>query len=238
MERTLEKLAGGEHVTIVALGDSTTEITFYTQGHMNWLQYLEEALIETYGIGCCTVINVGRGGDTFGSVGNRLDRDVIRFSPDLVVVSLGINDALGKLQRLPVFKEEVKAVVHAIRARCGSEILIRTPNPVVTVRGMPPPPEQPEAGRVWEAPDRPVGEYARALAAVARELECPVVDHYRMWEEAVFRKTRNPDPPGLWPRMGDAVHPGPMGHVAFFREIAPCFEVPTHFPWEEGLSEQ
>jgi hypothetical protein len=33
--------------------------------------------------------------------------------------------------------------------------------------------------------------------------------------------------------MADTVHPGPSGHLALFREIAPFFNVPKYLPWEE-----
>ena len=66
------------------------------------------------------------------------------------------------------------------------------------------------------------------------ELDCAVVDHHTPWTTKTF-EVKHPvaDPTGLWPRMGDAIHPGYLGHLAFFRELAPLFEVPTYFPWEE-----
>ena len=36
----------------------------------------------------------------------------------------------------------------------------------------------------------------------------------------------------MWLRMSDSVHPGPQGHLAFFRELAPRFNVPVRFGWE------
>ena len=128
----------------------------------------------------------------------------------------------------------MRTTVGRIREACGSEILIRTPNPVVTVNGLPPPPEQPRLGRAWEPPERPLKAYAAALVELARELDCAVVDHYTLWTQRTFG-VKHPvaDPTGLWPRMGDAIHPGRLGHLAFFRELAPLFEVPRYFPWEE-----
>jgi len=93
MQRTLTKLAAGEHVTIVALGDSITEITFHTRGHMNWVGLLSEAILATYGNGVCTLINAGKCGSSYSEALQRLDRDVLRFAPDLVIVALGMNDA-------------------------------------------------------------------------------------------------------------------------------------------------
>ena len=44
MKRLLQKLAEGRKATIVALGDSITELTWHTRGHLNWCGYLQEAL--------------------------------------------------------------------------------------------------------------------------------------------------------------------------------------------------
>lgn len=235
LTRTLTKLKAGEHVTIAALGDSITEITFHTRGHMNWVGLLSEALFESYGHGICTMVNAGKCGSSFREAATRLERDVLRFTPDLVIIALGMNDAGAREAGLPAFREQVRGVVRTIRERCGSEILIRTPNPVVTVHGVPLPAEQPRPGKAWDSPQRPLALYAAALVELARELECDVVDHYALWCGKQFH-VKHPvaDPTGLWPRMGDAIHPGWLGHLAFFRELAPCFEVPPYFPWDEA----
>lgn len=234
MKRTLAKLKKGEPVTIVALGDSITELTFHTQGSLNWVGLLAEAIFEEYGNGVCTLINSGKCASTYAESLTRLDRDVLRFSPDLVILALGMNDAGAGKAGLATFKQQVRKTVKQIQDQCGSEILISTPNPVVTLNGLPLPAEQPVPGKPWEAPCRPVGQYAAALVEVARELACPVVDHYRAWTEKQFRcKHPVTNPNGLWPRMSDAIHPGRLGHLAFFRELAPMFKVAKSFPWED-----
>jgi lysophospholipase L1-like esterase len=234
MEKTLEKLRTGQHVTMVALGDSITEITFHTRGGMNWVGLLSEAIFETYGNGVCTLINSGICGSSYEQSLTRLDRDVLRYKPDLVILSLGMNDAGRGLAGLEAFKKRVHGMIRTIRESCGSEILIRTPNPVVTVHGLPLPAKQPKPGKAWESPARPLKEYAQALVEVAGEAGCAVVDHYTLWTTRSF-SVKHPvaDPTGLWPRMGDAIHPGYLGHLAFFRELAPLFDVPAYFPWEE-----
>ncbi len=49
MREFLNKLENGQKVTVVALGDSITELTWHTAGRLNWVGYLQEALVETYG---------------------------------------------------------------------------------------------------------------------------------------------------------------------------------------------
>jgi lysophospholipase L1-like esterase len=238
MKKTIDKLKKGNHVTIVALGDSITEITFHTRGHMNWTGLLSEAIFETYGNGVCTLINSGKCASNYAEALERLDRDVLRYNPDLVILSMGMNDAGHGTDYLETFKGQVREMVGTIRQNCGSEILIRTPNPVVTVHGLPLPKEQPLPGKSWESKSKPVKIYAKTLVELAQELGCDVVDHYTFWTSKTFNpKHTVADPTGLWPRMADAIHPGYLGHLAFFRELAPLFEVPKNFPWEEILED-
>ncbi len=231
---TVKKLKNGKHVTIVALGDSITEVTFHTRGRMNWVGLLNEAIFESYGNGACTLINSGKCASSYAEALTRLDRDVLRYNPDLVIIAFGMNDAGGGLEKLDVFCENVRKTVALIREHCGSEILIRTPNPVVTVHGLPQPPEQPHAGKAWKSPHRPLKEYSAALVELAGKLNCACVDHYTLWTGKEFSvKHAVADSTGLWLRMGDAIHPGYIGHLAFFRELAQLFEVAEYFPWEE-----
>ncbi len=236
MKHLLGKLRAGRPATIVAVGDSNTELTFHTRGHLNWVGLLCEALFETYGPGICTLINTARCGARIGDALATFDRDVIRHQPDLVILSLGMNDALGGLAQLDAFGAQVRDFVARVRAGCASEILIRTPNPVVGVHGVPIPGNAPP-GTALEFGERTLAPYAAALAALAGELDCALVDHYRLWSTRQF-SFRNPvaDPTGLWPRMADAIHPGHLGHLAFFRELAPLFAVAEYFPWEEHRS--
>jgi acyl-CoA thioesterase I len=234
MNNTITKLKNGKHVTIVAFGDSITETTFHTRGRMNWVQLLKEAIFESYGTEICTMINSGKCGSTYKDGLNRIERDVLRYNPDLVIIAFGMNDAGGGLDGLTAFVNNARKTITLIRENCDSEILIRTPNPLVTVNGLPLPEEQPVPGKAWDNPTRPLKEYAAALVGLAAELDCACVDHYTLWTEKTFTvKHRVADSNVLWSRMSDAIHPGPQGHLVFFRELAPLFEVSKYFPWEE-----
>lgn len=75
---------------------------------------------------------------------------------------------------------------------------------------------------------------ARHIVALGRKLGVPVVDHYRAWMEADRAHHGPPatNPNRLWMRMSDATHPGPAGHLAFYRDLAPDFGLPAKLSWE------
>jgi len=189
---------------------------------------LQEALFETYRRNRCWVINSGHCGDMAVEGFERLEEDVDRFAPDLVIVSYGMNDYCHPIDE---FREALCAILDRVREPCGAEVLLRTPNPIVN----PPTDFILKAGQKIgaETEGRHGALFAKTIAEVAREKRCPVVDHYISWKRLeALRGTTSEEPNHLWLYMSDPVHPGPLGHLAFFRELAPLFRGPPVFPWE------
>jgi acyl-CoA thioesterase I len=220
MERLLAKLEAGKQVTIVALGDSNTALSFHTRGCLSWPYLLQQALWEKYGPNTVIMIDGACYGEGAAAGLKRLERDVLRFSPDLVIVCYWDSD-MGALRQ----------VVQRLRAADNTEVLLRTPNPVVAPN-MPRVTPPVQAGREW--PGSTGKETAQKIVDLARELRLPVVDHYSAWMAADASHHGPPscNPNKLWMRMSDATHPGPTGHVAFFRDMAPLFELPPKLSWE------
>ncbi|OPZ87602.1 MAG: hypothetical protein BWY76_00380 [bacterium ADurb.Bin429] len=220
MDGLLAKLAKGEQVTIVALGDSNTELTFHTRGHLNYVGLLQAALLEKYGPNRVIMINAGCCGE--GAAGGlaRLDRDVLRFKPDLVIICYWDG------QMAPL-----RQIVEKIRAAGPTEVLLRTPNPIVAPN-MPAVTPRVAAGNEWPGTGKSV--VADSILALGAELGVPVVDHYHAWLAADRAHDGPPatNPNKLWMRMSDATHPGPLGHLAFYRELAPYFGLPEKLSWE------
>jgi len=230
MKQLLAKLHGKEHVTIVALGDSNTELTWHTAGRLNWVGLLQYALFEKHGSNTATIINSGRCGDTAVEALTRLESDVLRFDPDLVIVSFGMNDGAQGQDGLAAYSDAIQKIVSRLRKSCGSEVLLRTPNPVV-VLNQPGLPEGFTPGTEWPGSHQHL--YARRTVELADQLECCVVDHYTLWIESYNRDDGLPQPTNhLWNRMSDATHPGALGHLHFYRDMAPFFELRSDFPWE------
>ena len=221
LNRVMAKLNQGEQVTMVALGDSNTELTFHTRGHLNWVYLLQEALFEKYGPNQVIMIDAGHCGTGAAHGLVRLDRDVLRFKPDLVIVCYGDGD-----------RDALRQLVRRVQDS-GAEVLLRTPNPVVAPN-MPPVTPPVVAGKEWPGDAAGWGQAATHIVALADELKIPVVDHHRLWLEADASHAGLPvtNPNKLWMRMSDATHPGPAGHLAFYRDLAPVFGLPTKLSWE------
>ena len=220
VERLLSKLAQGEQVTIVTLGDSNTELTFHTRGHLNWVGLLHVALFEKYGPNRVIMINAGCCGEGAAQGLKRVDRDVLRFDPDLVIVCFWDGDMT-----------QLKKIVTKLQAGGVPEILLRTPNPVVATNQ---PAVQPPvtAGKEW--PTYQLNQVAQDIVTLAQEMNLPVVDHYTSWitADASHHGPPSTNPNKLWIRMSDSMHPGPQGHLAFYRDLAPCFGLSPQLSWE------
>jgi hypothetical protein len=233
MERTLARLRNREPTTIVVTGDSRSVATPWTLGRKNWIEYLHEALWASYGDGFIYMINSCRCGADYCGELERLDTSVLRFRPDLVILGLHFGDGGRGEQGLEDSRDAVRETVARIRAACGSDILFSVNNPVVYGYWEPRPADA-RPGEVYGGPDGRAERCHEALTEAIAELGLPVCDHYTLWKR--HRKPvkhQSSHPQGLWMRMADTIHPGPTGHLALFREIAPFFRVPEYFPWEE-----
>ena len=97
--------ANADPVTIVCLGDSVTEGCFEcyinSKGKVDtvfersnsYSVKLQELLAKLYPTVQINVINSGKSGGCVFDCEGVLERDVLQFSPDLVVVSYGLNDS-------------------------------------------------------------------------------------------------------------------------------------------------
>lgn len=121
--KAFEKMARGEHTVIVMLGDSITEPNYHVRGHMNYAGLLHERLLEKFGR-CLLAVNAGVSGNTTEDLMNRLERDVLRFSPDLVTIMIGINDC-GAALSLQQYAANLECLIRSINGQ-GAEVLLMT----------------------------------------------------------------------------------------------------------------
>jgi lysophospholipase L1-like esterase len=129
--------AASAQVRIVALGDSTTATA------SDWAPEIKEVYADclpgalaAYGISA-VVFNAGIGDTTTRQAVARLNRDVRRHHPDLVVVQFGINDSwidVDEGKTLPrLSREEYRRNLIAIIRRLQNDkavVVLMTPNPM------------------------------------------------------------------------------------------------------------
>jgi lysophospholipase L1-like esterase len=101
---------------IVFIGDSITDGFTYP--------LLYRQALATAGRPVPLLFNAGIGGDTAHGVRQRLDRDVFVHQPDLVTLSIGINDVLHDVT-LADYSNDVRAIVAALRGK-GLPVVILT----------------------------------------------------------------------------------------------------------------
>lgn len=122
--------------TIVCLGDSITygydnssKMNNYTQVATPYPQALQAILGEKY-----KVINSGNTGWQARQTIQHLNSLVYEHKPDKVILMLGINDARGSRQGMPVSKNSYYRTMHNIIANLRDhdiDVYLLTPTPVV-----------------------------------------------------------------------------------------------------------
>ncbi len=74
-----------------------------------------------------SIVNAGISGQNAELGLARLERDVLSYQPDLVVVCFGLNDAAEGAERLPAYEAALTEIFTKIKAS-GAEIIFMTPN--------------------------------------------------------------------------------------------------------------
>lgn len=205
-----EAMAGERPLTIVALGDSVTELNWTTRGHLNWVGLLSASLFESKAARGYAVINAGISGSTFTDGLARVDRDVLRHDPDLVIIGFGINDWMFAHNPPEQQRRDLVALIEHIRAASDTSILLRTPHTIVDKETF-----------AWTEPEE-MRVAVAMIREVAAEQGVTLVDHHASWLA---------DPPDARATMYDWIHPNEVGHLRFFNEIAPVLGLKTQLRW-------
>ncbi len=160
----------------MASGDSTqirpTEIT---DARESYVEKFKNKLIDKYELTSPTVINAGIAGDMLPSMSNRLERDVIRYQPDLVVINGSLNWS-PEIGDASVFKEILRGMVSKIKSETKADIVLLTPN------GDLPNDMFAALGQPVVEPTTP--ERVKAIRELAAEENVCLADNYLVWEEA------------------------------------------------------
>ena len=193
-------VAEDEEIKIIAFGDSITAAD-------KWQKHLEKAI-------GADVINAGVGGDTTNTAKARFKKDVINKSPDVVIISLGINDCAIDMARY-VTLEDYKANMAYFIDEChkiGARVLVNIPTPVVDEQYLTR--HKAEPFEAYGGPNGIVSLYAEACREVAREKNVVTADL-----DKIFLATD--DYTKYFP---DGVHPSDAGYKMYGEAVSEVFE--------------
>lgn len=115
----LSALANDKSLVVVAFGDSITAAD-------KWQKHIEKA----YGI---DIINAGIGGDTTNTAKSRFKSAVLNRRPDVVFISLGVNDCAIDMARyvdLDTYKANMEYFIDECQ-KAGARVIVNVPTPVV-----------------------------------------------------------------------------------------------------------
>ena len=178
---------------IVTLGDSITQGGGQPGGYV-WL--LDRYLNALYPGTPITVVNAGISGHKATDMQARFERDVLAARPQLVTISVGVNDVWhsfrdfkqrrdypdGSLPNgvpLPLYIEKLEAMVVAAKA-AGIRVVLLTPTPIHEN------PASPENARL--------ASYVGAMTALAARHQCTVVDLNAAMTRAIAALQREAGP--------------------------------------------
>lgn len=126
-------------VTIAFLGDSITQGCFELSKGYNinfdeindyesvYHSKLKRMLNRVFYKAPINIINAGIGGNSARQGCDRMERDVFSYSPDLVVVCFGLNDACGGVEKLDTYISSLQEIFRKLKEK-GIETIFMTPN--------------------------------------------------------------------------------------------------------------
>ncbi len=116
-------------ITIVAFGDSVTQGATrkgeLELGHVYHAR-LKRMLERRWPKDVFNVINAGIGGETAADGLKRINRDVVRYQPDLLTISFGLNDAMSPDITESKHDADLTALIDTARAGTSADILLLT----------------------------------------------------------------------------------------------------------------
>ena len=169
-------------------GDSITQAVLHTHGGRGWVEHVHERIRWQLGRLTDIVINSGVSASYAPDILAAYDHLIGRFTPDVVSISLGTNDALAGADGLAGFCQAMRTI---IAKAAGAQIVLHTP---VLVS---------QAGRAYRAE---LPRYCQAVREIAADSGAVLVDHEAHW----LARFADEDPIA-W--LDDPDHPNAAGHL-------------------------
>lgn len=197
---TKQDIYGGKPVTIAFLGDSVTQGCFecyikedgkietvfdYKSAYSTRLREMLNILYPSVQV---NIINSGISGDGTENGKTRIERDILPFSPDLVVVSYGLNDACKGIEKLDNYRKNLIEIFENVSLG-GAEVIFLTQNAMNTKKSCHLKGDDAltkTALMTAELQSNGVMKaYMDAAKQVANECGVKVCDVYPMWEKMI-----------------------------------------------------
>lgn len=173
-------------VLICALGDSVTQGVMEHQvldSSAVYHRILQKRLEGFYPTTTFSTINAGVSGGSAPHGLERLERDVIRHAPDLVMVAFGLNDSMSGEEGLPQFSAALREIVAKVRAETEATVVLLTP-PFMAKKDNPRihPDHRAYVEGICKSQNAGIlASYAQAIRDVAGEMSAPLVDVHAEW---------------------------------------------------------
>ncbi len=204
---TITRLLHGEKpLTWLFTGDSITHGAKHTHGMRSFPEIFAERVRWEMKRVQDTVINTGISGNTSQDILDGFDTRVARFTPDVVFLMIGTNDAAtGKNISPGQYGNNLTILVERIRATGSIPVLI-SPNRIITE----------------QAPQRSrLEEYVNLMREVVSAQNVVFIDVWEIWGDELQDKYNGEANDRL---LNDALHPNGYGHqeiaIAIFRELS------------------
>ncbi len=182
-------------ITIAFLGDSVTQgcfdVYYDRSGRIQtFFDYkkaystrVRELLNLLYPEAQINVINSGISGDTARGGANRVERDVLAFNPDLVVISYGLNDVSDSEEGLTNYLNALTEIFEKV-TKSGAECIFMTQNYYNTTISDHLIPEANELAQILKERQTSgkLKSYYQNATALASKMGVKVCDVYRKWE--------------------------------------------------------
>ena len=185
-------MSSEEPLTWLFMGDSITHGALWTKGYDSVPQTFDKYL-DFLGRNQDVVINTAVSGATAGSTLRTIEHRLEQYTPDVVAIMLGTNDAANSYSDGGSYEANLEAIISAVRAK--------NPDAVIVLRS--------PTGH-WTGSN--VVPYCETMKRVAEAHGLIYVDQYTETQEAL-------DTYSSWIKgsqlfYGNNLHPGALGQLA------------------------
>lgn len=194
-----EKLKEKDKMTWLFMGDSITHAALWTKGYDGIAQTFEKYLKDEMGRASDTVINTAVSGATTTSTLNNIEQRLEKYTPDVVSIMLGTNDAATGGLTADIYKKNLETIIEKIRNKNKDAVIIlRTPTPM------------------WNTGSREanIPQYIAKMKQVADEQNLIYIDQYTELQKAFNDYGWLKKDTVLF---GNNLHPGANGHLLMTR---------------------